>query len=195
MDLEEGLKLSADLKAEIRIISPANLLLNAIVVPGEKTKEGLIIEAVTIPWFEIVELLKSDWTLAYKIPPYKWEEIIAGAYKRAGFDEVTLTPRSGDRGRDVIAVKRAIGLIRVMDQVKAYAPGRLVTANDVRAITRVLHGDGASKGFLTTTSDFAPRMSKDPLIVKFIPSRLELVNGEMLQKRLEMLAEGRRPYS
>ncbi|MBN1101961.1 MAG: restriction endonuclease [Deltaproteobacteria bacterium] len=193
VNLRESIKVSADLRAEIKIIPPAPLLLSTIVVPGEKTKEGLIIEAVAIPWFEIIEFLKHDWTLAYEIPSYRWEEIIAGAYKRSGFEEVTLTPRSGDRGRDVIAIKKAIGLIRVIDQVKAYAPGHLVKADDVRALVGVLHGDGASKGFLTTTSDFAPKIREDPLIVPFMPSRLELITGEMLKTRLQTLAEGRMP--
>jgi hypothetical protein len=38
--------------------------------------------------------------------------------KKAGFEEVILTPRSGDHGRDVIATKKALGTIRVIDQVK-----------------------------------------------------------------------------
>jgi restriction system protein len=65
---------------------------------------------------------------------------------------------TSDHGRDVIAVKRGLGFVRVIDQVKAYKPTHLVTADDVRALIGVLHGDGASKGFLTTTSDFAPRL-------------------------------------
>jgi restriction system protein len=103
---------------------------------------------------------------------------------KSGFDHVTLTPRSGDYGRDVIAVKKGIGTIRIIDQVKAYKPGHLVDANDVRALVGVLQGDGASKAFFTTTSDFAPKLSKDPLITPFIPSRLELINGQNLLKRL-----------
>ena len=63
-----------------------------------------------------------------------------------------ITPRSGDYGRDVIATKRGIGRVRVIDQVKAYRPGNLVTANDVRALAGVLHCDGASKGFLTVSA-------------------------------------------
>jgi restriction system protein len=126
---------------------------------------------------------------AFQIPPSKWEEIIAGAYSKAGFDEVTLTPRSGDFGRDVIAVKRGL---RVIDQVKAYSPENLVTADDVRALIGVLHGDGASKGFLTTTSDFAPRLRTDPLILPFMPSRLELIDGKALITRLDALAKMRR---
>ena len=96
------------------------------------------------------------------------------------------------RCRDVIAVKRGLGVVRVIDQVKAYKPGHLVTADDVRALIGVLHGDGASKGFLTTTSDFAPRLEADPLIAHFIPSRLELINGTALLKRLDELVK-RRP--
>jgi HJR/Mrr/RecB family endonuclease len=42
---------------------------------------------------------------AFKMPWERLEELVAGAYKRAGFEEVTLTPRSGDHGRDVIATK------------------------------------------------------------------------------------------
>ena len=101
---------------------------------------------------------------------------------------MTLTPRSGDYGRDVIAIKKGIGSIRVIDQVKAYKPPHLVAANDVRALMGVLQGDGASKGCLSTTSDFAPMIKTDPLIVPFIPSRLELINGTALFSRLEELA-------
>jgi restriction system protein len=175
--------------ATLPVDSSVNLLLQTIVVPGNKTAEGQLIEAVALPWFEIIALLKKDPTIAYQISARKWEELIAGAYKKAGFEEVTLTPRSRDYGRDVIAIKRGLGSIRVIDQVKAYKPGHLVTADDVRALVGVLHGDGASKGFLTTTSDFAPTLPQDPLIVPFIPSRLELINGKMLLKRLEELAK------
>jgi restriction system protein len=69
-----------------------------------------------------------------------------------------------------------------------------VTANDVRALMGVLHLDGASKGFITTTSDFAPRIITDPLIAPLMPSRLELVNGKALIARLEELAR-KRPHA
>jgi restriction system protein len=53
----------------------------------------------------------------------------------------------------------------------------------------VLHGDGASKGFLTTTSDFAPKLKTDPLIAPFMPSRLELIDGKTLLATLEEIAK------
>jgi restriction system protein len=92
-----------------------------------------------------------------------------------------LTPRSGDYGRDiiaVIAVIKGIGRVRTIDQVKAFKPPHLVTAKDVRALMGVLQGDGASKGFLTTTSDFAPTLREDPLIKPFLGNRIELINGK-----------------
>lgn len=175
-------------------VAPArpNLLLQTVIVAGARTAEGKLIEAVAVPWFDIVALLQRDPSIAYQISPEKWEEIVAGAYKNAGFDEVTLTPRSGDYGRDVIAVKKALGVVRVIDQVKAFHPDHLVDANDVRALMGVLQTDGASKGFLTTTSDFAPRIRTDPLIVPFMPSRLELVDGKTLLAKLDELARRRK---
>ncbi|MEP6919615.1 MAG: restriction endonuclease [bacterium] len=164
-----------------------DLMLQTVVVRGDKTTEGHLIEAVTIPWLEIIGLLEKDPQEAFKIPPRTWEEIIAGAYKKAGFETVILTPQSGDYGRDIIAIKKGLGTVRIIDQVKAFSPDHLVTANDVRALMGVLQGDGASKGFVTTTSNFAPRLQGDPLIAPYIPSRLELINGKALLKRLSDL--------
>ncbi|MCP3944118.1 MAG: restriction endonuclease [Desulfobacteraceae bacterium] len=106
----------------------------------------------------------------HEIDYRKWEEIIAGSYERAGFDEVILTPISGDLGRDIIAIKSGIGAIRVIDQVKAYKPGHVVSANDVRAFIGVLSADqNATKGVMTTTSVFAPKIYNDPSIKGFMP--------------------------
>jgi len=173
------------------VAEKAQLLLQAVIVPGERTDEGKLVEAVAIPWFDIVALLAKDPNFAFEIPPDKWEEIVAGAYRKAGFEEVTLTPRSGDHGRDVIAVKRALGAVRVIDQVKAFKPPRLVTANDVRALMGVLQTDGASKGFVTTTSDFAPRIQTDPLIKPLFGKQLQLINGTELIERLNEVAQRR----
>lgn len=163
------------------------LLLQTVVELGAKTDEGRLILAVTLPWYEIIAALQRDPSIAFQMSPRMWEEMIAGIYSRAGFEEVVLTPRSGDAGRDVIATKRGVGTIRVIEQVKAYGPGRLVDADDVRALLGVLVADGASKGFLTTTSDFAPRLRQDILLRDLIGPRLELVDGTQLFARLQEL--------
>jgi len=81
---------------------------------SEKHQGNLI-----VPWIEIIKFLVRKPNLVFQIPADKSEEIVAGGYKAAGFDEVILTPRSGDLGRDVIATKKGIGQIRVIEQVIA----------------------------------------------------------------------------
>jgi restriction system protein len=184
-----GQAIENDAAFPIKVAHVGTLLIQTVIVPGAKTDEGQLVEAVAEPWFEILALLDRDPSLMFQIKPRKWEELVAGAYDRAGFDQVTLTPRSGDLGRDVIAVKYGIGTVRVIEQVKAYGPNHLVTADDVRALLGVLQGDKASKGFLTTTSDFAPKLADDILLKPFMPKQLELINGKMLLARLKELAK------
>ena len=181
--------MSAALLASVTAPEKPSVLLQAVVTLGEKTVEGHIIKAVAPAWAEIIRLMEEDPDILFKIDPRKLEEMIAGAYERAGFDEVILTPRSGDLGRDVIASRKDWGRVRFIDQVKAYKPNHLVTAEEVRALGFVLNSDqNTTKGFVTTTSDFAPKIAEDPLIKPHMPYRIELVNGTELVRRLSELA-------
>ena len=158
-----------------------SIVLKALLELVVPTKEGDLIRAVAVPWFEILERIKKDPKSVYQIDPRTWEEIIAGAYTRAGFDEVILTPRSGDKGRDVVATRNGVGSIRIFDQVKAYKPGHVVTAEEVRAMIGVVTGaQNVSKGVVTTTSEFAPRLTEDEYIKPLIPYRLELKPRDIL---------------
>jgi hypothetical protein len=171
--------------------APPSLALSAIIIPERRVAEGVLVRSVSLGWAAIIDLLRDDWSLAYQIPPQKWEEIIAGAYQKAGFDEVILTPRSGDHGRDVIAIKHGIGCIKIIDSVKAYRPGHLVSYDDVRAMIGVMTGErDVSKAVITTTSDFPPRVMDDPFIAPFVPTRLQLINGEALRDWLSLLLNG-----
>jgi restriction system protein len=168
----------------------AALLVQAVVEAYGATPEGDLVKAIVLPWRTIVEKLKKDWTLAFQIPPRVWEEMIAAAFEQDGYDEVILTPRSGDHGRDVVAVKKGVGCIRIIDSVKAYAPHRPVRHDDVRALAGVLYGDTrASKGIVTTTSDFAPGIATDPYLSPLMPYRLELMNGSALRDWLGKLTK------
>jgi restriction system protein len=166
-----------------------SLALAALVIPEKKVSEGTLIRATSLAWGSIVQELSKDWSAAYSIPPEKWEEIVAGAYYEAGF-EVILTPRSGDHGRDIIATSKGVGCIKLLGSVKAYGPGNLVGYDDIRALLGVLSGEpGASKGILSTTSDFPPNVRKDPIIAPFLPTRLELMNGAQLRDWLNSLTK------
>lgn len=165
------------------------LLQAAVVRRGAAVEDGNLIELIEPAWRAITAALSSDPTLAYRLSAEQWEQLVAASYEKAGYDEVILTPRSGDLGRDVIAVRKGWGTVRIIDQVKAFKPGHLVTANDVRAAYGVASADPqTTKAIVTTTSDFAPRLATDRLLAPLIPYRLELVNGKELLERLASLS-------
>ncbi len=160
-------------------VSPTVLLKTTLVQLGDKTPDGQLIQAPTATWFEISRHLNIDPAFRFEFSsnPTKFEEFLAGAYKLQGWDAVTLTPRSGDKGRDVIAITTGLSALKVLDQAKANRASNLVTQNDVRAIFGVLALDqNASKGVITTTSDFAPGVTEE--FGQAMPYRLETRNGE-----------------
>jgi restriction system protein len=163
------------------------LVTQALILPESKTAEGILISAATIAWRKILDLLIPDPSLAFRIDPWKWEQIIAASYKESGlFDEVILTPRSGDGGKDVVATKKGVGSIKYVESVKRYTPGHVVTADEVRSLGFVMLADSDStKGIVSTTWEFAPRIEQDRLIRKYMPDRLELLNGAKLIERLK----------
>lgn len=92
----------------------------------------------------------------------------------------------------MIATKHGFGSIRILEQVKAYAPGTKVTHDQVRAMLGVLAIDqNASKGLITTTSDFQPLVRTSEDFKPFIPHRLELKNGAELREWLSKIAADR----
>jgi restriction system protein len=171
---------------------PDILVQATVVLFGDRSAEGQVIAGIAVPWFEIVSQLERDPDFLFTIPWRKLEEIIAGAYQRDGWPEVVLTPRSGDRGRDVIATRPGVGSIRIVDQIKAYRRGHVVTADEVRSMLGVLSAEqNVSKGLITTTSLFAPGIEKDSGLSAFMPYRLELKDGEQLRRWLQELATSR----
>jgi restriction system protein len=172
------------------------VLLQAVLVDvGRQCPQGVIIEAVSIPWFRLLEEIQRDPGLLHQFARYprKFEEFIAAAYKASGWPEVILTPRSGDGGRDVIATRPGFGSIRFLEQCKAYSPNTLVTHDDVRAMLGVLQTDpNASKALITTTSDFQPGVIGSREFQPFMPHRLELKNGRQLRDWLSEISDCRR---
>jgi restriction system protein len=171
---------------ELPIIEAPPILLQALLTFGERVPEGQVVTAAALPWFEAIRLAQGDPNLMHKLGWREWEAIIAGAYRRAGF-EVILTPRSNDKGRDVIATRHDVGSIRYYDQVKAYSPGTAVTLEEVLSMLGVLTAEpNVSKAIITTTSTFAPGVFTHPGITQFLPYRLDLRDREKL---LPWLAE------
>jgi restriction system protein len=175
--------------ALLALSTTPTLSISSLIIPERNVSNGILIRSTSDVWVEIVQRLGSDWSTAYQLTPEQWEELIAGAFKKAGYDDVTLTPRSGDHGRDFIAIKHGIGCVKIIGSVKAYKPGNLVSYDAIRALLGVMQGErDTSKGIITTTSDFPPKVGEDPYIRPFMPTRLELINGKDLQKWLADLA-------
>jgi restriction system protein len=167
------------------------LLRTVLVQTGDKTPEGLLVKAPTATWFEISKQLNSNPEFRYQFSahPTKFEEFLAGAYQVEGWEAVTITPRSGDKGRDIIAVTKQLSALRVLDQAKAYGAGKLVSQNDVRALLGVLALDlNATKGIITTTSDFAPGVEEE--FENVMPYRLETKNGQQFVEWIRRLVLG-----
>jgi len=164
----------------------AALSISSLIIPDRKVPEGLLIRSVSALWNEIVQRIGSDSSVAYQLTPRQFEELIAGALQKdiIGFDEVILTPISGDHGRDVIAIKNGRMALKIFGSVKRYKPGHLVGYDEILALIAVVDGENASKGIITTTSDFPPRVNEHPSIKPKFPHKLQLMNGENLQKWL-----------
>jgi len=166
-------------------VPPLAIVIKAIVTREVQVEDGFVIRTLEPAWLQVLDALHRNPNALHELTPQQLEELIAASYDKAGYDEVILTPRSGDRGRDVIATRRGWGSVRIVDQVKCYKPGNRVTADEVRSLIGVLHSDrNATKGVVTTTSSFAPGISSDPTIQPFVPNRLELVSGIDLRERL-----------
>jgi restriction system protein len=170
--------------------SPDVLFWFPMVARGKSVPEGTLIGKPMVPWFELQRQLAKNADLLFSFAQYprRFEEFIAGMYKLDGWNDVILTPPSGENGRDVIATTYGSCSVRMLDSVKAYSRDKLVRHTDVRDMFGVICADpSASKGAVTTTSDFEPRIATSRYLSPFIPYRLELRNGAQVLEWLKRL--------
>jgi hypothetical protein len=142
-------------------MDPSVLLHTQLLTFGESTAEGRLVKSPTATWFEVCNQLIADPQFRFEFctQSVKLEHFLAGRYCVGGWSDVTVTPRSGDKGRDVISVSTSE---RFLHEAKAYKASRKVTAEQVRALCYVKVRDpDATKAFITTTSDFAPGITDE----------------------------------
>jgi restriction system protein len=168
-----------------------SLVIQGLIVPETNVSEGILVKSFSLAWLEVAQKLGRDWSLAMQLTPRQWEEMVAGAFDKASY-RVVLTPSSGDYGRDLIATKSGTGAVRLLGSVKRYAPDHRVDAEACRSLLGVLNMDpNATKGIITTTSEFAPGVYTDPSIAPAVPYRLELKDGKQLQEWLNELSSAK----
>ncbi|MBL8170632.1 MAG: restriction endonuclease [Acidobacteria bacterium] len=99
-------------------------------------------------------MLKRDPELTRKLPPRKFEEIVAEILDKQGY-EVELTPTVGDGGFDIYAAKKeGIGKFLYLVECKRYVPPNKVGVEIVRSLYGVVQTKKATAGAIVTTSFF-----------------------------------------
>lgn len=81
---------------ELRLVGPdiPTLVIQGIIIPDDqKIAEGKLLRSTTDIWGEIARVLSGDWSQTIILSPEQMEEMVAGAFEKAGY-KVILTPRS-----------------------------------------------------------------------------------------------------
>jgi restriction system protein len=124
------------------------------------------------------------------LPAPGFERFCQRLLRESGFQEVTITGRSGDGGIDGIGILQVNALVsfKVLFQCKKYAGS--VTPSHVRDFRGAMTGR-ADKGIIITTGSFTSDARKEAVRDGAPP--IELVDGEKLTSMLEKLELGLRP--
>jgi restriction system protein len=124
------------------------------------------------------------------LPPGGFERLCQRLLREAGFQNVTVTGRSGDGGIDghgVLALNSFVSF-RVLFQCKRYSSS--VTPSEVRDFRGAMQGR-ADKGIIITTGGFSSDARREASRDGVPP--IELVDGEKLVELFEHLELGLRP--
>jgi len=110
-----------------------------------------------VPINMLDRMLRSPEAMRRTLSARDFEHFVATLVEQLGFENVIVTPRSGDHGRDVLATKRVNDIpILFAFECKRYKPDHPVGPELLRALLgTITHGSTkANKGVLVTTSTF-----------------------------------------
>ena len=126
----------------------------------------------------------------HSLPAAGFERFCQRLLRESGFQEVTVTGRSGDGGIDGIGILQVNALVsfKVLFQCKKYAGS--VSPSHVRDFRGAMTGR-ADKGIIITTGSFTSEARKEA--VRDGAPSIELVDGEKLVGMLERLELGLKP--
>lgn len=128
--------------------------------------------------------------LLLKMSPKGFEQFSQRLLREAGFQDVSVTGRSGDGGIDGIGILQVNALVsfKVLFQCKRYSSS--VTPSQVRDFRGAMQGR-ADKGIIITTGTFTADAKKEAVRDGVPP--IELMDGERLIDMLEELELGLTP--
>lgn len=124
------------------------------------------------------------------LPPAGFERFCQRLLRESGFQEVSVTGRSGDGGIDGIGILQISALVsfKVLFQCKRYSGS--VSPSQVRDFRGAMQGR-ADKGIIVSTGSFTSEAKKEAVRDGAPP--IELVDGEKLITMLEDLELGLSP--
>lgn len=94
-------------------------------------------------------------------------------------------PRSYGAANPDAETQSGIDRLRAGGATRREVERYLITAHDVQAMLGVIAADpNVSKGIISTTSTFAPKLREDPNITRLMPYRLELKPRDVLCRGL-----------
>ena len=120
--------------------------------------------------------LKLDFLISSD--PYVFEKIIGQMYEELGY-KVKQTPKSNDKGKDLIMTK---GGKKYIVECKRYSPTNLIGRPEIQKFYGACIEENVEKGFFVTTSDFTSSAKSYP---NDIANKIQLVNGLSLIKLME----------
>lgn len=124
------------------------------------------------------------------LPPEGFERFCQRILRESGFEQVTITGRTGDGGIDGIGLLQVSPLVsfRVLFQCKRYSSA--VTPAQVRDFRGAMMGR-ADKGIILTTGTFSTEAKREAVRDGVPP--IELVDGQKLLEMCESLELGLKP--
>lgn len=118
-----------------------------------KDVQNILVDSATY-WDKMIHHFASNPSELQKVDARKFEELIAELLLREGLD-VTLTPKSKDGGRDILAYyKNDIAENLYLVECKRYALNNPVGVKIIRELYGIVEAERATAGLVVTTSRF-----------------------------------------
>ena len=155
--------------------------------PTEASPDAVAPTSGELPADETASWRETLSAALLSMSPDAFERLCMRLLRESGFDEVTVTGRSGDGGIDGRGIKRLDGLISfpVVFQCKRYTNN--VSAGTVRDFRGAMAGR-ADRGLILTTGGFTGDAKKEATRDGVPP--IDLIDGELLMDRLKELGLG-----
>jgi len=125
-----------------------------LILPKEARERIALVDYLPL---QVVGEIMREPALMRRLSPRDFERLIAHLIDALGFDNVILTPRSGDGGRDILATKWINDIpVLFAFECKQYSAGRKIQLETLRSLLGVVSHSltKANIGVLSTTSYF-----------------------------------------